>query len=173
MGYKSFISAINTQVGGLLSKFLSTATQSQSFSSVAGSSHPDPGDMSRRKTEPMLYNNKSRRSQPEITPLTTTSMNSSKSTTFVSGSGPNKQYYGPSPRRSSSSNLNSPTRRESDVSLVPDVSAGSPDPKNNRVLNEAGTAQRNPVTEVDDSSSRYSSAEDEVEVETESSCSIV
>jgi hypothetical protein len=175
MGYKSFVSAINTQVGGQLSKFLATATQPQPFSVIPGSSHPDPGDMSRRKTEPLLLQTKNRRSQPEITPLSPSSssmgLSSSKTSPFVSGSsGSNKNVYGPSPRRSSVTPLTSPARRESDVSSPTEVSSLSPE------LNIRGSKSLQEVhgAEVDTkSNNRHSSSPgDEAVVENESSCSI-
>lgn len=79
MGYKAFISGINTQIGGLLSKLLATATQTQQTSCIAHA------EISRRKTEPVLLK---KLSQPDITPLHVAA------TPFPGGS---KTYVGRSP----------------------------------------------------------------------------
>jgi len=84
MGYKGFISGINTQVGGLLSKLLATASQTQS--SPSNPAHHE--ELNRRKTDPFLVK---KLSQPEITPLHIAA------SPFPGGS--SNAFQGPSPGR--------------------------------------------------------------------------
>lgn len=58
LGYKGFISAVNTQVGGLLSKFLASASQNVNISSSLTSGYTNVPELSRRKTEPILQLNR-------------------------------------------------------------------------------------------------------------------
>lgn len=77
MGYKVFITAVNGQVSGLLSKYLAAATQNQTAASlsptspsgVSGVPGPHSGDLQRRKTEPALMNRNRTLSQHNSMPI--------------------------------------------------------------------------------------------------------
>lgn len=64
LGYKVFVTAVNGQVSGLLSKYLAAATQHYAAASgpptsptpITGVPGPPVGDLQRRRTEPALAN---------------------------------------------------------------------------------------------------------------------
>ncbi|ODN03670.1 Guanine nucleotide exchange factor subunit Rich [Orchesella cincta] len=77
LGYKVFVTAVNGQVSGLLSKYLAAAAQNYAASStsptsptpVTGVPGPHVGDLQRRKTEPALTNRSRIVSQHSSIPL--------------------------------------------------------------------------------------------------------
>lgn len=103
LGYKVFITAVNGQVSGLLSKYLAAATQHQaatslsttSTSGVTGVPTPHNGDLQRRKTEPALANRSRVVTQHNSFPVASISETNSSNggvrrTARTSGEGTNK-----------------------------------------------------------------------------------